>query len=92
MLKLRPVGDILCKLFLKVQVEGASVTPCLTARLPPLTYLAYTLPLVQDAQSCTFRPDTGNAVEVLAFSERAGHLLETDAERYERMALEEAAR
>ncbi|GAB4819424.1 hypothetical protein N2152v2_006470 [Parachlorella kessleri] len=46
----------------------------------------------QDAQSCTFRPDTGNAVEVLAFSERAGNLLETEAERYERMALDEAAR
>lgn len=37
---------------------------------------------LQEAADCTFRPDTGNAVEVLAFSERrAGNLLETEAER-----------
>jgi len=32
-----------------------------------------------DAEACTFRPDTGNAVEVLALSaSRAGNLLETE--------------
>ncbi|KAL4451782.1 hypothetical protein ABPG75_007444 [Micractinium tetrahymenae] len=46
-----------------------------------------------DADACTFRPDTGNAVQVLALSaSRAGNLLESPQERYERLALEEAAR
>lgn len=49
-------------------------------------------PVPQGTQACTFRPDTGNAVEVLAFSERAGNLLETEAERCERMARQEAER
>lgn len=34
-----------------------------------------------DADACTFRPDTGNAVQVLALSSRAGNLLETEQVR-----------
>lgn len=35
-----------------------------------------------DAEACTFRPDTGNAVQVLALSSsRAGNLLETEQAR-----------
>lgn len=46
-----------------------------------------------DADACTFRPDTGNAVQVLALSAtRAGNLLENERERYERMAGEEGDR
>lgn len=41
---------------------------------------------------CTFQPDTGNAVEVLAQSGRAGQLLEGREERYARMSQEEVAR
>ncbi|PRW56897.1 hypothetical protein C2E21_4317 [Chlorella sorokiniana] len=45
------------------------------------------------AEACTFRPDTGNAVQVLALSAaRAGQVLESEQERYERLAGEEAAR
>ncbi|KAI7837508.1 hypothetical protein COHA_008644 [Chlorella ohadii] len=46
-----------------------------------------------DTEACTFRPDTGNAVQVLALSAaRAGQVLESEQERYERLAGEEAAR
>ena len=45
------------------------------------------------AEACSFRPDTGNAVQVLALSaSRAGNLAESEAERCERMAGREAAR
>lgn len=48
---------------------------------------------VADADACTFRPNTGNAVQVLALSAaRAGQVLETEQQRYERLAGEEAAR
>lgn len=45
------------------------------------------------SEACTFRPDTGNAVEVLAQSDaRSWQLLESKTERCERMAREEAER
>lgn len=45
---------------------------------------------MQDARECTFRPDTGNATTILAFSDNPGCLFETPSERWHRMAIEEA--
>eukprot|EP00887_Chlorella_sp_A99_P007842 scaffold20.g7842.t1 len=44
------------------------------------------------ADACTFSPDTGNAVEVLAQSAQAAHLLESSEQRCQRMGWEEAER